>query len=80
MYSSKKKKKKRKRNKTSPQSKSWAEDPKRHIFKEDLPMPTSALRIVNITNHWGNAYQNPTETSSHNFYMDIVKITTNNKC
>ena len=45
----------------------WAEDLNRHLSKGDIQWPTSAQKVITITNHQGNENQN------HNdIYIDII--------
>ena len=60
--------------------KKWAEDLKWH-FSKDMQMTNRHIKkMIDVTNHQGNANQNHSEILSHICQMAVISKTTNNKC
>ena len=52
----------------------------RHFSKEDTDVQQVQEKMLNITNHQGNANQNHNEITLTPVRMVIIKKTRNNKC
>ena len=58
----------------------WAEDLNRHLSKGDIQWPTSAQKVITITNHQGNENQSHIRYHFMSVRSVIIKNTRNDKC
>ena len=57
----------------------WAEDLNRHLSKGDIQWPTSAQKVLTITNHQGNANQTHIRYRFMSVRSVIIKNTRSDK-